>query len=152
MYLNVKKKEHNILKTEPVRDLSPEKRYDLIREYLDDDKAEDINCYDLRGHSPLADFMIIATGRSSTHVKALAENLQNKLRLSGVKDIKFEGQNMGDWIIVDAGDVIVHIYRGEVRQFYDLDKLWQEHLVESSGVAHIPTHRTNSDGKEFARV
>lgn len=112
-------------------DISPKDRYNLIWQYLDNDKAEDIASYDLTGKSPLADYMIIATGRSSSHLKSLADNIQRKLASENIKGIRFEGQNMGDWIIVDAGDVIVHLFRQEVRDYYDLDKLWQECAIGS---------------------
>ena len=75
--------------------------------------------------------MIIATGRSSAHVRSLAEKIQERLNAKDIKDVRFEGQNMADWIIVDAGDVLVHIFRHEVREFYDLDKLWQDCVIDS---------------------
>jgi len=91
---------------------------------LEDAKAEDISTLDLDGKSALADQMIIASGRSSRHVAAIAEQLVEKLKSAGSKHLRIEGQPHCDWVLVDAGDVIVHIFRPEVRSFYNLEKLW----------------------------
>lgn len=129
--------------------MSPKDRYDLIWKYLDDDKAEDIISYDLKDKCHIADYMIIATGRSSTHLKALGDNLQKKLALKGIKDLRFEGKSMGDWIIVDVGDVIVHLFRSEVREFYDLDKLWEDCAFDGELSAlniALPSKKSHIDG------
>ena len=104
----------------------------MIEKSLDADKAEDITTIDLRGHSALADFMVIATGRSSRQVSALAEKLRDRLKSKGVTEIRIEGTDKGDWAIVDAGDIIIHIFRPEVRDYYALEKMWQTpHLMQS---------------------
>ena len=110
---------------------SPEKRLALISGCLDTDKAEDLAIYDLRDKTPMADYMIVATGRSSTHIKALANKIVERCKEFNIKRVKAEGQAQGDWVLIDAGDVIVHLFRQEVRSFYDLDKLWQECAVEN---------------------
>jgi len=91
---------------------------------LDDDKAEDIVTIDLEGRSSLADAIIIATGRSSRHVASIAEHLARKLKEAGYGTRPIDGATQGDWVLVDAGDVIVHIFRPEVRSYYDLEGMW----------------------------
>lgn len=91
---------------------------------LEDNKAEDESIIDLSGKSTLADYMVIATGRSQRQVGAMADRLLEKLRAAGVKSVAVEGQPQCDWVLVDAGDIVVHLFRPEVREFYKLDKLW----------------------------
>ncbi len=91
---------------------------------LNDAKAEDIVCIDLNGKTALADTMIIATGRSNTHVGAMAERLIKALKELGVAAPRVEGLANCDWVLVDAGDAVVHLFRPEVRQFYNLEKMW----------------------------
>ena len=91
---------------------------------LEDDKAEDILAIDIRGKSSFADMLIIASGRSARHVGALADHVMRKLKDSGVKDVRVEGMPNCDWVLVDAGDVVVHIFRPEVRSFYNIEKIW----------------------------
>jgi ribosome-associated protein len=90
---------------------------------LDDLKAEDVVSIDLHGKTSLADLMIIATGRSNIHVGALAERVIKALK-DGKTTARAEGLRAGDWVLIDGGDVIVHIFRPEVRQFYNLEKMW----------------------------
>lgn len=92
---------------------------------LDADKAQDIEVIDLRGQTSLADYMIVASGTSSRHVSALAEKLAERLGKLGIKDVHMEGQKTSDWVVVDAGDVIIHVFRPEVRDFYALEKMWR---------------------------
>jgi ribosome-associated protein len=91
---------------------------------LDDDKAEDIVTIDLEGRSSLADSIIIANGRSQRHVSAIAEHLARRLKEAGYGTRPVDGLGSGDWVLVDAGDVIVHIFRPEVRSYYDLEGMW----------------------------
>lgn len=91
---------------------------------LEDAKAEDIVTLDLDGKAALADQMVIASGRSNRHVAAITEQLEEKLKGDGYKDLKVEGLPHCDWVLIDAGDVIVHVFRPEVRSFYNLEKLW----------------------------
>ena len=90
---------------------------------LDNDKAEDIVAIDLRGKTALADTMVICSGRSSRQVAALAERLSEKLHEYDYS-CRVEGRDTGDWVVLDAGDIIVHIFRPEVRDFYKLEKMW----------------------------
>jgi ribosome-associated protein len=91
---------------------------------LDDDKAEDIVKIDLSGRSSLCDTIVIATGRSSRHVASLAENLARRLKEWGLSGIRVEGLTQGDWVLIDTGDVVVHLFRPEVRTYYDLEGMW----------------------------
>ncbi|MFN0113973.1 MAG: ribosome silencing factor [Paracoccaceae bacterium] len=91
---------------------------------LDDDKAEGVVAIDLRGRSSIADWMVIATGRSSRQVAAISEKLVERLKHDLGRSCKIEGKEQGDWVLIDAGDVIVHVFRPEVREFYQLEKMW----------------------------
>ena len=91
---------------------------------LDDDKAEEIVTIDLKGKSEMADFMVICSGRSSRQVSAISEKLVDRLKQSMGLIAKIEGKETGDWVLIDAGDVIVHVFRPEVREFYQLEKMW----------------------------
>jgi len=95
-----------------------------VRISLDEDKAEDIVVIDLEGRSSLADALVIATGRSSRHVAAIAEHLARRLKDAGYGTRPINGAQQGDWFLVDAGDVIVHVFRSEVRDYYDLEGMW----------------------------
>ena len=95
----------------------------VILESLDDAKAEEVISIDLHGKTSLADHMVIATGRSNTHVGAIADRLMRDCKASGVT-VRAEGLQNCDWVLVDAGDAIVHVFRSEVRQFYNLEKMW----------------------------
>ena len=95
-----------------------------IQTSLDDDKAEDIVTIDLKGRSSLCDALVIATGRSARHVAATAEHLARRLKEADLGAARIEGLPQGDWVLVDAGDVIVHLFREEVRAYYDLEGMW----------------------------
>ncbi|WP_392663406.1 ribosome silencing factor [Amaricoccus sp. B4] len=96
-----------------------------IQASLDDDKAEDVTTIPLAGKSEMADHMVIATGRSSRQVSAIAEKLAERLKQEHGVTVRTEGKEAGDWVLIDAGDVIVHLFRPEVRDFYQLEKMWQ---------------------------
>ncbi len=104
----------------------PEALLRLIEKTLDDGKAEDIAVIDLENKSTLADYMVIASGRSQRQVAALAERLLDTLRRSGYRRLSVEGLSHGEWVLVDAGDVIVHLFRPEQRAHYNLEKMWGE--------------------------
>jgi ribosome-associated protein len=95
-----------------------------IVHWLDEAKAEDIVTIDLTGKSSLGDFMVIATGRSDRHVGAIAEQLRKLLKEHGAGQARVEGLEACDWVLIDAGDILVHVFRGEVRDFYNLEKMW----------------------------
>ena len=99
---------------------------DLILNTLQNDKAEDIVTLDLADKSSIADHMVVASGRSTRQVVALAENIIDQLKQVMSVQSRMEGKESGDWVLLDAGDVIVHIFRPEVRDFYQLEKMWQE--------------------------
>lgn len=105
-------------------EFSPLDMKNLITQSLDADKAQDVTVIDLQGQSALADYMIIASGTSSRHVHALAEKLKIRLEMRGVKGIRTEGLAQADWVVLDAGDIIVHLFRPEVREFYNIEKMW----------------------------
>ncbi len=91
---------------------------------LDSDKAEDVVQVDLRGRTAFGDYMVIASGRSSRQVSAMAEKLVDRLKQEFGIIAKLEGKDAGDWVLIDTGDVIVHLFRPEVRDFYQLEKMW----------------------------
>lgn len=92
---------------------------------LDEDKAEEVVQIDLRGKTAIADFMVVASGRSSRQVTGISEKLSDRLKHEYGIISKIEGRDTGDWVLIDTGDVIVHIFRPEVREFYQLEKMWQ---------------------------
>jgi ribosome-associated protein len=96
----------------------------LIAETLDDAKAEEIVTIPLADKTPMADYMVVASGRSQRHVGAIAERLRDKLKENGIRDTRVEGMPLCDWVLIDAGDVIVHIFRPEARAFYNIEKMW----------------------------
>ena len=98
---------------------------DRILTSLKNDTAEDIVQIDLRGKSSIGDYMIIASGRSSRQVTAISEKLVDNIKKDFGRSSKVEGKNAGDWVLIDTGDVIVHVFRPEVREFYQLEKMWQ---------------------------
>ena len=91
---------------------------------LDDDKAEDVVQIDLRGKTAIGDYMVIASGRSTRQVAAMAEKLVDRLKQDYGRLCRVEGKDTGDWVLIDTGDVIVHLFRPEVREFYQLEKMW----------------------------
>ncbi len=103
---------------------SPDASLQLILETLDDAKAEDIVTIDLQGKTTLADHMVIASGRSNRHVGAIAEHVIEALGKVGQKGLRVEGMPSCDWVLIDQGDVIIHVFRPEVREFYNLEKMW----------------------------
>lgn len=112
---------------------APEQLKALIEKSLDDDKADEIVTFDLVGKSSLTDYMIIATGKSARQVTAMAEHLREKMADLGKKP-HVEGLPQGDWVLLDAGDVVVHLFRPEVRAFYQLERLWtpENHTEQTS--------------------
>ena len=97
---------------------------DLILARLDDDKAQDVVFIDLKGKSPVADGLIVASGRSHRHVGAMADHLLRALKDAGYGKVRVEGLPHCDWVLIDTGDVIIHLFRPEVRTFYNIEKIW----------------------------
>lgn len=118
----------------------------LILTSLDDDKAQDVLAIDLVGKTSIADRMIIASGTSGRMVSAMAEHLGQKLRQAGFKP-KSEGEKHGDWVVIDAGDVIVHLFRPEVRTFYNIERIWQAAPVKPATVASPPKPKAKAKAK-----
>jgi ribosome-associated protein len=108
------------LKAQPDAD----KTLNLILSRLEDMKAEETVTIDLRGKSAFSDYMVVTTGRANRHVGAIAENVLKSLKDNGIKNIHIEGLPNCDWVLIDSGDVIVHVFRPEVREFYNLERLW----------------------------
>ena len=108
---------------------------DNILLWLDDAKAEEVVSIDLDGKSTIADYMVVASGRSDRHVSAIGEQMQRKLKDEGFGRVRIEGLTQGDWVLIDAGSVIVHVFRPEVREFYKLERMWSGDLP-TEGQSH----------------
>jgi ribosome-associated protein len=104
---------------------------DVVLKSLDDAKAEQTVAIDITGKSSLSDHLVVTTGRSHRHVGAMADQLVRDLREAGHAKPRVEGMPANDWVLVDAGDVIVHIFRPEVREFYNIEKLWSADFAET---------------------
>ncbi|MEP3438707.1 MAG: ribosome silencing factor [Hoeflea sp.] len=102
----------------------------LVRERLADSKAEDIVVIDIAGKSALGDHMVVASGRSNRHVAAICDHLISEIKDAGFGVPRVEGLATGDWVLIDAGDVIIHIFRPEIREFYNIEKMWQTPEIE----------------------
>ena len=109
------------MKTKEINQLKEE-----IENILNDNKAIEVKSINLKDKTSIADFMIIASGNSSRHIQALSEILVNDLKKKGINSCRLEGQSSNDWKLIDATDVIVHIFHPEKRKFYDLEKMWSE--------------------------
>jgi|TARA_B100002019_G_C21030616_1_gene479401 ribosome-associated protein len=107
---------------------------DNIEKILDDNKAKDIICIELKNKSYIADYMVIASGTSSRHLQALSEILVYQLKKLGIDNCRIEGKESNDWKLVDAQDVIVHIFHPEKRRFYDLENMWSEEIPKQKAM------------------
>jgi ribosome-associated protein len=113
----------------PLRDVvsdraSSKSLLDSILHWLDEAKADEVVTIDLEGKSTIADFMVVASGRSERQVSAIGEQLQRKLKEEGLGRVRVQGLEQGDWVVIDAGSVVVHVFRPEVREFYKLERMW----------------------------
>ncbi|PSM19001.1 MULTISPECIES: ribosome silencing factor [Nitratireductor] len=106
----------------------------IVLESLEDSKAENIVSIDIRGKSSLGDHMVIASGRSNRHVGAVSDHLIKALKEAGLGNARVEGLSSADWVLIDAGDIIVHVFRPEVREFYNIEKMWQAPDLEDETV------------------
>lgn len=97
---------------------------DAVHRALEDNKAEDITVLDLKDKCSFTDFMIVASGRSARHVASLADHVVEDLREAGGLVLSVEGKEQGDWVLIDGGDLVVHLFRPEIRQFYNIEKMW----------------------------
>jgi ribosome-associated protein len=106
----------------------------MILSRLDDMKAEETVTIDLRGKSAFSDYMIVTSGRANRHVGAIAENVTKALKEHGIRNLHVEGLPNCDWVLIDSGDVIVHVFRPEVREFYNLERLWTQGPVAAKAI------------------
>lgn len=104
---------------------------DLVETTLEDDKADQVVVIELAGKTEIADYLVIASGTSQRHVGAMTDHLHRRMKGLGVKSVAVEGDQQCDWVLIDAGDIIVHLFRPEVRAFYSLEKMWEADLLES---------------------
>lgn len=109
----------------------------VIERTLDDNKADNIVTIDLAGKSSFADYMIVASGTSGRHVSALAGHVVTALKKAGFDNVPTEGKEVGDWALIDAGDIVVHIFKPESRAFYNLEKMWAVAIPENHVVAAV---------------
>ena len=107
----------------------------MTKASLDDDKAQDVVVINLAGKTSFADYMVIATGTSQRQVVTMAQHLQQILKAEGLTEVPLEGMNQGDSVLIDGGDVIVHLFRPEIREFYDLEKIWGTAMPQPDQVA-----------------
>ncbi|MBT8061733.1 MAG: ribosome silencing factor, partial [Gammaproteobacteria bacterium] len=113
---------------------------DTVFEALDDLKANAIKTMDVRHLTSVTDFMVIASGRSDRHVRALADSVLERCKKLGCQPLGVEGQDGGEWVLLDLGDVVVHVMLPKVRDFYNLEKLWEiEHRDDSASAASAPS-------------
>lgn len=106
--------------------------HDLVLSQLDDDQAQEIVSIPLAGKSSIADHMVIASGRSTRQVAAMAQKLAERIKQEGFGPVRLEGLPAADWVLIDAGDVVVHLFRPEVRSFYNLERMWSFEGSETS--------------------
>lgn len=111
-----------------------------IVQWLDDAKAENVISIPLEGKSSLGDYMVVASGRNDRHVGAIAEQLREKIKAAGTANVRVEGLSACDWVLIDTGDIIVHVFRPEVREFYNLEKMWQAELPPDAKSADSSQH------------
>jgi ribosome-associated protein len=110
------------------------KTLNMILSRLEDMKAEETVTIDLRGKSAFSDYMIVTSGRANRHVGAIAENVTKGLKENGIAGIHVEGLTNCDWVLIDSGDVVVHVFRPEVREFYNLERLWSQNPMGPQAV------------------
>ena len=116
--------------SKPRTEFNTDQILELITTSLDDDKAENILTIPLQGKSAMADYMVVASGTSSRQVAAMAEHIEFKLKQNKITILGLEGLRQADWVLIDANDVIVHLFRPEVREFYGLERMWADDAAE----------------------
>jgi len=110
----------------------------LVETTLEDDKADNTVVIPLAGKTEIADYLVITNGTSNRHVTSMADHLRKDLKAAGVKGIAAEGLGQGDWVLIDAGDIIIHLFRPEVRDFYNLDKIWLSPETGTGDAENMP--------------
>ena len=118
---------NRLYKNKQINNLT-KKIIDIVYQILDDNKAQNIVIIDLKNKSSIADYMIIASGTSSRHIQAISENTAQKLRSFGLDDCRIEGQDSDDWKLIDALEIVIHIFHPEKRSSYNLEKMWEDIL------------------------
>ena len=108
---------------------------DITKASLESNKAEDVVAINLIGKASFADHMVIATGTSQRHVASMAVHLKEKMKTTGLKEVMLEGTTQNDWVLIDGGDVIVHLFTHEIREFYAIEKIWSGDMSQSNEVA-----------------
>jgi ribosome-associated protein len=109
---------------------------ELVLASLEDSKAEDIVTINIAGKSALGDYMVVVSGRSSRHVMAICDHLISDLKDEGLGTARVEGQEAGDWVLIDTGDIIIHVFRPEIREFYNIEKMWAAPEIEERTSLH----------------
>ncbi len=109
---------------DPAADSAHDPLLALVLEQLDEDQAQDVVTIDLEGKTSIADYMVIGSGRSTRQVASMAQKLAEKIKHAGFGPVKLEGLAAADWVLIDAGDIVVHLFRPEVRSFYNLERMW----------------------------
>jgi len=106
------------------------KLLDITKASLESDKAENVVAINLAGKASFADYMVIATGTSQRHVASMAIHLKEKMKLTGLKQVLLEGTDQNDWVLIDGGDVVVHLFKHEIREFYAIEKIWSSDISQ----------------------
>ena len=106
----------------------------LVLASLEDSKAEDIVSINIAGKSALGDYMVVVSGRSNRHVMAIADHLISDLKDEGLGNARVEGLEAGDWVLIDTGDIIIHVFRPEIREFYNIERMWAAPEIEDGTV------------------
>ena len=123
----------------PLPPAEPGSLHALVLQSLDDDQAQDIVSIPLEGKSAIADHMVIASGRSTRQVAAMAQKLAERIKHGGFGNARIEGLPAADWVLIDAGDIVVHLFRPEVRTFYNLERLWSDAPARQAQATDSPT-------------
>jgi ribosome-associated protein len=118
---------------------------ELVNGSLSDAKALDVAMIDVRNVADFTDYMVICTGSSNRHVQSVADKVIDKLTAAGVKPIGVEGEAVGDWVLIDFGDIVVHVMRQQTRDFYNLEKLWSEGKRVKPGAGRARTPKAAAD-------
>ena len=113
----------------------------IILDALEDRKAVDVHVVDVRNKSNITDVMVVASGTSSRHVKSLADNVVDKVREHNIRPLGVEGEEVGEWVLVDVGDVVVHVMLPQVREFYGLERLWSVEAADTTPMVGAPASR-----------
>ncbi|CAH0338641.1 Ribosomal silencing factor RsfS [Rhizobium sp. CECT 9324] len=129
--MHTKGRAHSAIPKSPERGADAAARaLELVLASLEDSKAEDIVSINIAGKSALGDYMVVVSGRSNRHVTAISEHLISDMKDEGLGSARVEGLEVGDWVLIDAGDIIVHVFRPEIREFYSIERMWSAPDIE----------------------